>query len=205
MTDKAPPSPEVSSTTMEDHEFSSRHVRSNIAPLFFIIQNEQLILQRTDQKAFTLMSILGVFMVFFIVHFPKVIEADSFNILSGIMVFIYFIMATLGLINLMLVIVPRIRNDLGHEELPDHNVTFFGGIVQFQDVIEFGNYFVETLEDNENTFKMFAAQLFGLAHINSYKNKHMRKAIIFFATAIICELIIIMLMTWGLTYNELFN
>ena len=121
------------------------------------------------------------------------------------MVFIYFIMATLGLINLMLVIVPRIRNDLGHEELPDHNVTFFGGIVQFQNVIEFGNYFVETLEDNENTFKMFAAQLFGLAHINSYKNKHMRKAIIFFATAIICELIIIMLMTWGLTYNELFN
>ena len=105
----------------------------------------------------------------------------------------------------MLVIVPRIRNDLGHEELPDYNVTFFGGIVQFKNVIEFGNYFVETLEDNENTFKMFAAQLFGLAHINSYKNKHMKNAVILFATAIICELIIIMLMTWGLTYNELFN
>ena len=91
MTEKVPPSPDVSSKTMEDHEFSSRHVRSTIAPLVFIIQNEQLILQRTDQKAFTLMSILGVFMVFFIVHFPKVIAANSFNILSGIMVFIYFI------------------------------------------------------------------------------------------------------------------
>ena len=76
---------------------------------------------------------------------------------------------------------------------------------QITNVIEFGNYFVETLEDNENTFKMFAAQLFGLAHINSYKNKHMKNAVILFATAIICELIIIMLMTWGLTYNELFN
>ena len=71
-------------------------LEGNIAPLFFIIQNEQLILQRTDQKAFTLMSILGVFMVFFIVHFPKVIAANSFNILSGIMVFIYFITATFG-------------------------------------------------------------------------------------------------------------
>ena len=96
----------------------------------------------------------------------------------------------------------RIRNDLGHEELPDYNVTFLEALFN---VIEFGNYFVETLEDNENTFKMFAAQLFGLAHINSYKNKHMKNAVILFATAIICELIIIMLMTWGLTYNELFN
>ena len=55
----------------EPAEFASKHVRSNIAPILFIIQSEQLILQRTDQKAFTLMSLLGVFMVFFIVHFPK--------------------------------------------------------------------------------------------------------------------------------------
>ena len=82
----------------EEHEFSSRNVRSNIAPIFHILQSEQLILQRTDQKAFTLMSILGVFMVFFIVHFPKI----EITYLSGIMVFVYFITAASGLINLML-------------------------------------------------------------------------------------------------------
>jgi len=63
--------PPVQPAQTEEHEFSSRNVRSNIAPIFHILQSEQLILQRTDQKAFTLMSILGVFMVFFIVHFPK--------------------------------------------------------------------------------------------------------------------------------------
>ena len=197
-----PPSPPPSS---EPAEFASKHVRSNIAPIFFIIQSEQLILQRTDQKAFTLMSLLGVFMVFFIVHFPKVIAADNFNYLSGLMVFLYFISATLGLINLMMVIVPRVRNDLGHEDLPEVNATFFGGITQFGNVLDYAKYLADTTDDNENTVKMFAAQLYALGHINSYKNLHMRRAIIFFGVAILSELIIIMLMTWGLTWSALFR
>ena len=185
-------------------EFASKHVRSNIAPILFIIQSEQLILQRTDQKAFTLMSLLGVFMVFFIVHFPKVIAADNFNYLSGLMVFLYFISATIGLISLMMVIIPRVRNDMAHEDLPDVNITFFGGITQFANVLDFAKYFAETTDDNENTFKMFSAQLYALGHINAYKNKHMRRAILFFGIAILSELIIIMLMTWGLTWTALF-
>ena len=40
--------------------------------LLQVLAGEQQIIQRTDQKAFTLLSILGVFMVFFIVHFPKI-------------------------------------------------------------------------------------------------------------------------------------
>ena len=189
----------------EPAEFASKHVRSNIAPIFFIIQSEQLILQRTDQKAFTLMSLLGVFMVFFIVHFPKVIASENFNYVSGLMVFLYFISATLGLINLMLVIVPRIRNDMAHEDLPTVNATFFGGITQFPNVIDYAKYLAETTDDNENTFKMFASQLYGLGHINAYNNKHMIKAIFFFGVAILSELIIIMLMTWGLTWTALFT
>ena len=188
----------------EPAEFASKHVRSNIAPILFIIQSEQLILQRTDQKAFTLMSLLGVFMVFFIVHFPKVIAADNFNYLSGLMVFLYFISATIGLISLMMVIIPRVRNDMAHEDLPDVNITFFGGITQFANVLDFAKYFAETTDDNENTFKMFSAQLYALGHINAYKNKHMRRAILFFGIAILSELIIIMLMTWGLTWTALF-
>ena len=49
---------------IEESEFTSWNVRSNIAPIFQILQSEQLILQRTDQKAFTLMSLLAAFMVF---------------------------------------------------------------------------------------------------------------------------------------------
>ena len=199
--EKKPPVQPSQSVQAEEHEFSSRNVRSNIAPIFHILQSEQLILQRTDQKAFTLMSILGVFMVFFIVHFPKI----QINYLSGIMVFVYFITATLGLINLMLVIVPRIRNDMGHDDLPEINATFFGGIIQFQNPVEYADYLYEMTEDNENTFKMFVAQVYALGHINDYKNKHMKRAILFFGTAILSELVIIMAMAWTLTWSQLFN
>ena len=193
--------PPVQPVQAEEQEFRSRNVRSNIAPIFHILQSEQLILQRTDQKAFTLMSILGVFMVFFIVHFPKI----QINYLSGIMVFVYFITATLGLINLMLVIVPRIRNDMGHDDLPEINATFFGGIIQFQNPVEYADYLYEMTEDNENTFKMFVAQVYALGHINAYKNKHMKRAILFFGTAILSELVIIMAMAWTLTWSQLFS
>jgi hypothetical protein len=56
-------------------------------------------------------------------------------------------------------------------------------------------------EDNDNTFKMFSAQLYALGHINAYKNKHMRRAIIFFGGAIFSELIIIMAFAWSLTFG----
>ena len=184
----------------EESEFTSWNVRSNIAPIFQILQSEQLILQRTDQKAFTLMSLLAAFMVFFIVHFSKVMANNEINVLSAIMVIVYFINAAFGLINLMLVIVPRIRNDMSHKDLPEINATFFGGIIQFNDPLEYASYLAKMTKDNDNTFKMFSAQLFALGHINAYKNKHMRRAILFFGAAIFSELIIIMAYAWSLTW-----
>ena len=192
-------------TPPEEPEFRSRNVRSNVAPIFQILQSEQLILQRTDQKAFTLMSLLAAFMVFFIVHFPKVMDGQQINMIGAVMILIYFLNATFGLINLMLVIVPRIRNDMNHEDLPDINATFFGGIVQFKNPVEYASYLAEMTEDNDNTFKMFSAQLFALGHINAYKNKHMRRAILFFGGAIFSELIIIMAFAWSLTFGVLTN
>ena len=147
------------------------------------------------------MSILGVFMVFFIVHFPKI----EITYLSGTMVFVYFSTAALGLINLMLVSVPRIRDDMGHEDLPEINATFFGGIIQFMNPVEYADYLAEMTEENEGTFKMFAAQVYALGQINAYKNKHMRTAILFFGSAIMSELVIIMSMAWTLTYTQLTN
>ena len=186
---------------IEESEFTSWNVRSNIAPIFQILQSEQLILQRTDQKAFTLMSLLAAFMVFFIVHFSKVMANNEINVLSAVMVIVYFINAAFGLINLMLVIVPRIRNDTSHKDLPEINATFFGGIIQFNDPLEYASYLAKMTKDNDNTFKMFSAQLFALGHINAYKNKHMRRAILFFGAAIFSELIIIMAYAWSLTWS----
>ena len=94
---------------------------------------------------------------------------------------------------------------MGHDDLPEINATFFGGIIQFQNPVEYADYLYEMTEDNENTFKMFVAQVYALGHINAYKNKHMKRAILFFGTAILSELVIIMAMAWSLTWSQLFS
>lgn len=58
----------------------------NISALLQVLNSEQQITGMTDQKAFTMLSILGVFMVFFIVHFLKL----QMNWFIFTMVIIYF-------------------------------------------------------------------------------------------------------------------
>ncbi len=172
----------------------------NFTALFHVLDSEQQIIQRTDQKAFTLLSILGVFMVFFIIHFLKI----QMNWFRFILVVIYFIAAFLAIVNLMLVIVPRIRKDAAKDNNPEVNATFFGGISTFKSSDSYAEYLSKITEDDEKMYNMFANQVFALGNINSYKNKALKKAIIFFAVAIMSELLIIMSMAWGRALPFLF-
>ena len=87
--------------------------------LFKVLSSEQQILMRTDQKAFTLLSILGAFMVFFIIHFLKI----QINWFTFILVFVYFLAAFMAIVYLVLVIVPRVREDKINEDNPEINAT----------------------------------------------------------------------------------
>ena len=91
-------------------------IDKDFTALFHVLSSEQQILQRTDQKAFTILSILGVFMVFFIVHFTKM----EINWFIFIMTIIYFLSALMTIIQLVLVIVPRVRKrQVQHQERPE--------------------------------------------------------------------------------------
>jgi hypothetical protein len=166
---------------------------SNFEALFHVLNSEQQILMRTDQKAFTLMSILGVFMVFFIIHFLKI----QINWVTVILVLIYFIAALIAIINLVLVIVPRIRDDSPLDDTSEINATFFGGISQFKSSKEYARYLKEVADDDDKMYNMFSNQVYALGTINKYKNTALKNAIIFFAIAIISELLIIMWMAWS--------
>mgnify|MGYP000700826766 FL=1 len=99
---------------------------NNFKALFKVLSSELQILMRTDQKAFTLLSILGVFMIFFVVHFLKI----QINWFTFILVFVYFLAAFMAIVYLVLVIVPRFREDKVKEDNPEINATYFGGISQ---------------------------------------------------------------------------
>ncbi len=106
--------------------------------LFHIVQSEQSILARTDQKAYTLLSILGVFMVFFIVYY-RLLAINPFIV--AVLV-VYFGAAFLAIYSLMRTIQPRIHPDSsdGNDESNPADPTFFGGIRQYSTSAEYYAY-----------------------------------------------------------------
>lgn len=157
--------------------------------LFEILSNEQQILQRTDQKAFTLLSILGVFSVFFIIHYTK-IPPDIFNLT---VIALYFFSVLVSIFFLLLVISPRIK-DIEETIEQDKKAiapTFFGGIIKYSSSTEYAKTLETLLENPKITYEMFAKSVYSIGKINAYKNKYFRKGIISFILAITLELIII--------------
>jgi len=176
-------------------------IEKDISTLFHVLSSEQQIIQRTDQKSFTLLSILGVFMVFFIVHFPKV-ELDWFRFL---MVVVYFLAAIFAIINLVLVIVPRVRKEKPNSKESFYNPTFFAGISKYSSPEDYAKNLRKIANDEEKVYTMFATQVFSLGKINAYKNKALKRSILFFVLAIVSELLIITSMAWSRALPFLFN
>ena len=169
--------------------------------LLQVLAGEQQVIQRTDQKAFTLLSILGVFMVFFIVHFPKI--TPQMNLFIFLMMIIYFTSAMGTIYYLVRVIVPRIRNhktkieDDSVKENEIINPTFFAGISQFKSPEEYAFHLRSIAKNEDQLYQMFASQVFALGKINLEKNENIRLSTFFFIAALISELLIIMAMAYS--------
>lgn len=191
--------------------------------LLQVLSGEQQVIQRTDQKAFTLLSILGVFMVFFIVHFPKI----QMNLFIFLMMMVYFTSAMGTIYYLVRVIVPRISKQknlhtderLGsglfnkiiqwiskHKIQNDYidiekdeviNPTFFAGISRFSNSNEYAVYLKSIAKNEDSLYEMFASQVFALGNINQVKNENVRLALYFFISALLSELLIIMSMAYS--------
>ena len=174
---------------MQDKEFTV---------LMRILDGEQQIIQRTDQKAFTMLSLLGVFMVFFIVHFTKM-QMDTIIFL---LIVIYFPAAMGALYFLVRVIVPRVKNiDTPNKDII--NPTFFGGISQFASPEDYGKYLRKITQDDDKLYEMFAGQVFAIGRINSRKNDNIRKAMFYLVVALTSELLIIMTLAYRRAYSYL--
>ena len=157
--------------------------------LFHILSSEQQILQRTDQKAFTLISLIGVFTVFFIIHYTK-LEPSTFNL---IFIALYFIAVLFSLTYLVIVISPRIGDV--EEKIREDNLTvsptFFGGIVKYKSPDEYLSILGSVLDNSGSTYSIFAKSIYSIGIINARKNKFLRFGIYWFVLAIAFEFLII--------------
>ncbi|UCD38396.1 MAG: hypothetical protein JSW54_02655 [Fidelibacterota bacterium] len=160
--------------------------------LFHILQSEQSILSRTDQKAYTLLSILGVFMVFFIVYYRLLFH----NVFIVGMLVVYFGAAFITIWNLVHTILPRFRRESVEHEEGNHRLdpTFFGGIREFPTSNEYFTYLkdMDLDQDEDRVLRLVSRQVHSLALINSAKNAYLRRGVYSFIIAIGAELLMIM-------------
>jgi len=158
--------------------------------LFHILESERSILSRTDQKALTLLSVLGVFMVFFIVYYGRLLV----NAFFVTMLSIYFLAAFSTIISLIRTILPRFRRDTGGDSEADleKDPTFFGGIRMFSSWTEYHTYMETTGADEEQAARMLSKQIHALGIINWKKNFHLRWGMYSFIAAIGAELLMIL-------------
>ncbi|MEC9105857.1 MAG: Pycsar system effector family protein, partial [Candidatus Neomarinimicrobiota bacterium] len=110
-----------------------------------------------------------------------------------------------ALIQLIMVINPRIKRREKQDDLPEINPTYFKGIVSFESASEYGKYLRKIMDNDSRSYTMFANQVYSVASINEYKHGHMQKAIRFFAVAIISELLIVMSVAYTRSLPFLFG
>ena len=157
--------------------------------LFHVLQSEQSILSRADQKAYTLLSVLGVFMVFFIAYY-RLMEVNGFIV--G-MLTIYFSAAGFTIYNLIRTIMPRFQSRVLEDEdtaLPDP--TFFGGIRQYESADAYFAVMGSVEVSGERSLRFLSRQVYALAQINWTKNLHLRRGMFSFFVAITAELLMVL-------------
>ncbi len=153
-----------------------------------ILDNENRLVERADQKSISLLSILGVFMVFFIVYY-RVIPLNFFTMT---LVVLYFICALMAIINLIMAIRPRIRHEKGAPQGPPTlDPAFFSGISRFPDVNVYKNTLQKMLEDESTVAENYIKQIYSVARINREKYKFVQRGVVFVIVTLAIELIVI--------------
>jgi hypothetical protein len=165
---------------------------NKLSLVFRAVDTENRLLERADQKSISLLSILGVFMVFFIVYYRVI----PINVITVPLIVSYFGLAITAIVNLIMTMRPRVRRGLKGtnqvDKLHCEDPLFFAGICEFKDFPAFAKSLENLVDDEAATFGVYLRQLFSLAQINTAKYLHLQRATILVIIALTIELSIIM-------------
>jgi hypothetical protein len=150
------------------------------------LDNENKLSERADQKAISMLSILGVFMVFFIVYFRSI----PINYFTIPLMIIYLGCALIAIYSLVMTIRPRIKKEK-IANAPACDPAFFAGICQFPSYTEFKKAFDKMASTQEELENNFSYQIYSVARINSSKYKHLQRGMLFVVTALGVELTVV--------------
>ena len=155
-----------------------------------VLDAENRLLERADQKAIALLSALGVFMVFFIV-WHRLIPINAFTVT---LLVVYFIVSLMAIVNLILTVRPRIHSIEGissTDKAVASEPAFFAGICKFPTFSAYKLALQDMVKDEASTIDVYMRQIFSLAQINQTKYRNIRRAILFVVIALGTELALV--------------
>jgi len=178
---------------------SNNESKQDINLLVHIFDNEQQMLQRADQKALTLLSIIGVFAVFFIIHYTKIVP----SVLSLVLVCLYFIFVLMTILFILMVIVPRFRKnvDIPNKKNKSFKLFSFKSRKKFSTFSEYLKEFYNVEEEVTIDQNIITQAILSLGKINSYKSRYLRYSIISFSIAVTNEIAIIISLYWTIVFK----
>jgi hypothetical protein len=156
-----------------------------------ILDAENRLLERADQKAIALLSALGVFMVFFIVYYRLI----PINVFTVILLAIYFVVSFMAIVSLIMTVRPRIHSV--EEETGDVDKAaacepaFFVGICKFPTLSAYRQALQDMIKDEASTVEVYTRQIFSLARINAEKYKNIQRAVLLVIIALAAELALV--------------
>jgi ABC-type Fe3+-siderophore transport system permease subunit len=156
-----------------------------------VLDTENRLLERADQKAISLLSALGVFMVFFIVYYRLI----PINVFTVTLLSIYFAFSLMAIVSFILTVRPRIR--LVEEETKDTDKAvesepaFFAGICKFPTLSAYKQALEAMIKDEASTIDVYTRQIFGLARVNAAKYRNIQRAVLLVIIALAAELALV--------------
>ena len=164
---------------------------NRLSSVLRILDAENRLLERADQKAISLLSTLGVFMVFFIVYYRLI----PINAITVVLISIYFVASLMAILSFIMVVRPRIRQS--EEETEDTNKSpmaepaFFAGICKFPNLSAYRQSLENMIKDEPAIIDIYTRQIFSLARLNAVKYKHIQRAVLLVIIALTTELVIV--------------
>jgi ABC-type Fe3+-siderophore transport system permease subunit len=156
-----------------------------------VLDTENRLLERADQKAISLLSALGVFMVFFIVYY-RLIPINPFTVT---LLSIYFVVALMAIVSFILTVRPRIHTV--EEETKDTDKpaecepAFFVGICKFPTLSAYRQALEAMIKDEASAIDVYTRQIFALARVNAAKYRNIQRAVLLVIIALAMELALV--------------
>ena len=157
-----------------------------------ILDDQNHLLERADSKAISLLSMLGIFTVFFVTQLSNM----KFNEFLTVVVIIYFISLLLAIIQIIMAISPRVRSitktlSWRSKDKTIPQPTFFEGISKFPNSDEFKKCLDEMMATGEGITDIYIKQIYQLAQINRTKYAYVTRAVWFVVISLASQLAII--------------